>query len=474
MSSDTFNLWIGGRSKQGRRYEPIQCPFDGRLAGEAPIASEADVEEALDTACKARSAQGSLPLYLRSEKLEKTAAGLERRFSEFARLIALEAAKPLNLAEAEVRRAIFGFRIAAQECLRPKGEWLRLDWAPAGERLEGLLKPFPRGVVLSVSPFNFPLNLAVHKIAPALGAGCPVIAKPASATPLTLLKLGEVLAEADWPAGSFSILNIPGRLAGQTAADPRIAVVSFTGSDAVGWALKEKLPRKHVTLELGGNAAAYIAASADVNGALGYCLPAAFNYSGQVCIHLQRLYVHKDHFEKVLEAVKQYAQNLKAESPDEVHCRFSSMINTEEAARVENWVLEAMHQGASAHSPVCRDKAVMNPVILSGTEKGMRVRDEEVFGPVICVERVSSFEEAIEHLNDTRYGLQASLFTDSQNEINTFFEKVQAGNLLVNRAPGFRVDHMPYGGLKDSGWGREGIRYTMDAYSEKRFCVKPF
>lgn len=474
MSSESLALWVGGQPLKGQQSQDIHCPYDGRYIGQASVAGEPDLEMALETAFRARKVLASMPLYQRSEKLEKVALGLEKRFREFSRLIALEAAKPLKLAEVEVRRALFGWRVAAQECLRLQGEWMRLDWAPAGERLEGLLKPYPRGVVLAISPFNFPLNLAVHKIAPALAAGCPVIAKPASATPLTLLKLGEVLAEADWPEGSFSILNMPGYLAEKAAADDRVATVSFTGSDAVGWHLKEKLPRKHITLELGGNAAAYIAASADVEEALRHCLPAAFNYSGQVCIHLQRLYVHTHHYERVLEAIINYAKELRPEAPDHESCRFSSMINPDEALRVDKWVHEAMSQGARAHTDIRREKALMMPVVLSGTRKGMKIRDEEVFGPVICVEPVTTFEEALFQLNDTRYGLQTALFSDSQQEINVFFETVRAGNLLVNRAPGFRVDHMPYGGVKDSGWGWEGIRFALRNYCEERFCIKPF
>lgn len=474
MSFKKFSLWVGGHPQNGSRSEDITCPFDGRFVGEAPVAGKAELEKALEAAFRARNFLAVMPLYQRSEKLERVAFNLEKRYREFAQIIALEAAKPLKLAQLEVRRAIFGFRVAAQECLRLEGEWMRLDWVPVGERLEGILKPFPRGVVLAISPFNFPLNLAVHKVAPALAAGCPVIAKPASRTPLTLLMLGEVLAEADWPEGSFSILNMPGRLAEKAASDDRVAVVSFTGSDTVGWHLKEKLPRKHVTLELGGNASAYFAATADVEGALHYCLPSAFNYSGQVCIHLQRLYVHTDHYEQVLENVIRYAQGLMPEAPDQESCRFSSMIGPDEAARVELWVQEALAQGARTHTDIRRDTGVMMPVVLSGTRKGMKVRDEEVFGPVICVERVKNFEEALFHINDTRYGLQAALFTDSQQEINKFFETIRAGNLLVNRAPGFRVDHMPYGGVKDSGWGWEGIRYALRHYCEERFCIKPF
>jgi glyceraldehyde-3-phosphate dehydrogenase (NADP+) len=474
MSSKKFFLWVGGHPQKGPRTEKITCPFDGRFVGEAPVAGVAELEKALEGAFRARSSLAAMPLYQRSEKLERVASSLEKRFGEFARLIALEAAKPLKLAEVEVRRAIFGFRTAAQECLRLQGEWIRLDWAPAGERLEGILKPFPRGVVLAVSPFNFPLNLAVHKIAPALAAGCPVVAKPASRTPLSLLMLGEVLAEADWPEGSFSILNMPGSLAERAASDDRVAVVSFTGSDTVGWRLKEKLPRKHVTLELGGNAAAYISATAQVEEALQHCLTSAFNYSGQICIHLQRLYVHHEHYEHVLEAFIHYAKALLPEAPDHETCRFSSMISSEEAARVEAWVNEALVGGAKAHTEIRREKGVMLPVVLSETFRGMKVRDQEVFGPVVCVERVKTFEEALFQLNDSRYGLQASIFTDSQKEINAFFETVEAGNLLVNRAPGFRVDHMPYGGIKDSGWGWEGIRYALRHYCEERFCIKPF
>ncbi|MCS6979829.1 MAG: aldehyde dehydrogenase family protein [Flavobacteriales bacterium] len=474
MSERSFFLLIGGELTAGATAQSMYCPWDGQWIGMAPVAGEEEALRALEKADTASRVLAELPLYQRAELLMNTARRVEEKAESLAQLIALEAAKPLFLARTEVQRAIFGFRTAAEECLRPEAEWIRLDRTPQGTGMEALLKRFPRGVVLAISPFNFPLNLAVHKIAPALAAGCPVIAKPASATPLTLLALGQEMADLGWPEGSISILNMPGRLAEKMAGDPRVAVVSFTGSDAVGWRLKELFPRKHFTLELGGNAAAYIAESANLEEALRQCLPAAFNYSGQVCIHLQRLYVHSRHFETVSQAFVQYASALQPERPDTEDCRFSCMISEAEARRVESWVNEAREEGVRLLTPLRRESAVMFPTVLTGSRKGHKVRDEEVFGPVVCVEPVQDFEEALGQIQDSRFGLQASLFTDSLSEMNAFFRTVRAGNLLVNRAPGFRLDHMPFGGLKDSGTGLEGIRYAMRSFSEERLCIKPF
>ncbi|MCX7769292.1 MAG: aldehyde dehydrogenase family protein [Flavobacteriales bacterium] len=469
-----FYLSVGGSLETTNQSMEIRCPYDGRLVGRAPVAGIQHVNQALQAAEEIFPVFSEWPLHRRASLLEKTALLLENEEHIFAGLIALEAAKPYPLALTEVRRAILGLRTAAAECLRPPAEWMRLDWNTVGENMEGILHRFPRGIVLAISPFNFPLNLAVHKIAPALAVGCPVIAKPASATPLTLLHFGRLMVKAGWPPGTFSILNMPSSLAEQCAGDPRVAVISFTGSELVGWQLKEKFPRKKVILELGGNAGAFISSSADVEEALRSCLPAAFNYCGQVCIHLQRLFVAREHFPKVADAFVEYASCLTPTPPDHPDCSYSCMISESEAIRVETWVQEALTEGAIALTPLRRQGPVLSPVVLTKVRKGQKVMDEEAFGPVVCLEPVESFCEGLHRLNDTRFGLQAALFTNNLNEMNTFFRKVRAGNLLINRAPGFRVDPMPYGGIKQSGWGLEGIRYAMRSYTEERFCIKPF
>lgn len=469
-----FYLIVAGSLETTDACTEILCPYDGRLVGRAPVADTHHVERALQMAEESFPVFSEWPLYRRATLLEKTAQLLEKEEHIFARLIALEAAKPYPLAITEVRRAVLSLRTAAAESLRPHAEWMRLDWNAVGENMEGILHRFPRGIVLAISPFNFPLNLAVHKIAPALAVGCPVIAKPASATPLTLLHFGRLMVDAGWPPGTFSILNMPSSLAEHCAGDPRVAVISFTGSDTVGWQLKEKFPRKQVILELGGNAGAFISSSADVEEAIRHCLPSAFNYCGQVCIHLQRLFVAREHFSKVAEAFVEYASPLTPTPPDQPDCPYSCMISETEAIRVETWVQEALEQGAKALTPVHRKGAHLSPVVLTGTQKGMKVTDEEVFGPVVCLEPVDSFPEGIQRLNDSRFGLQAALFTNDLKQMNVFFRQVRAGNLLVNRAPGFRVDPMPYGGVKQSGWGLEGIRFAMRSFTEERFCIKPF
>ena len=442
-----YCLWVGGRFISDVPKNPVLNPFNGDLVGWAPYANGKHLRIALEAAISVKNLLGTMPLYERSAKLEAVSHKILEKKEIYARIIASEAAKPLHLARLEVQRAAFVFKIAAQECLRPKNLWVPLEWNENGKRMEGMLRNYPAGLVLAISPFNFPLNLAVHKIAPALAAGCPIIAKPASKTPLTLLELAKDLAECDWPKGSISILNTSGDNIFKFAKERDIAVVSFTGSANVGWRLKENLTRKKVFLELGGNAAAIISESADLSQAMFYCWPSCFNYSGQICIHLQRLYVHKTHYKFILDELIHYAKTLIPSHPLEEDTRFSSMISDEEAQRVHQWILDAKNGGAILHTPLRRERALMWPCILSKTSKGMKVLDEEVFGPVVCVEVFEDFHEILQRVNDTSYGLQAALFSNNLSEVNQFFETVRAGNLIVNRSPGFRIDHMPYGGL---------------------------
>jgi glyceraldehyde-3-phosphate dehydrogenase (NADP+) len=372
-----------------------------------------------------------------------------------------------------VDRAEDTFRIAVQECLRAPGEYLRLDRTPAAEGKEGWVKYFPAGIVAGISPFNFPINLVAHKIAPALAAGCPIILKPSSSTPMTALMLAGIAAEAGLPAGALSVLPMRRKEGDILVEDPRIAVLSFTGSPEVGWKMKARAGKKKVILELGGNAGVIVSESADIPLAVDKCVSGSFAYSGQVCIHTQRIYVHESRFEAFSQAFLEGTRKLRYGSPLEMDTDVSVMIDEDNAERVESWVAEAVQQGAKILCGGKRKGAFMEPTVITDTRPRMKVCALEVFGPVVVLEKFSDFDAALEALNDSRYGLQAGVFTQNIEEMDKAFNKLEVGGVILNDAPTFRVDHMPYGGLKDSGLGREGVRYAMMEMLEPRILVKP-
>jgi len=447
-------------------------PFDGSIAGTTYLAGDAEFEKAVEAALSAREPLRQMPAYSRYEALMKIRQSLIDQREAFALTIVRESAKPLRYALAEVDRSIQTFTVAAEETKRLPREYLALDWTAAGQGREGRVKYFPIGVVAGISPFNFPLNLAVHKIAPALAAGCPIILKPSTSTPLSTLKLAGLIAETKFPAGAVSILPMSRTTGNKLVTDSRISLLSFTGSPEVGWAMKAAAGKKKTLLELGGNAGVIVTPTSDVELAVKRCLTGAFSYSGQVCIHTQRIYVHQSVFRQFSELFSEGVARLKHGNPELPETEISVMIDQENAIRVEKWISEAVEDGAHLVCGGKRQGKYIEPTVLTGTTANMRVCSDEVFGPVVTLEPYDSFNEAVSLLNQSRFGLQAGVFTDSLNEMESAFEQLQVGGVIINDVPTFRVDHMPYGGIKDSGLGREGVKYAIMEMMEPRILVR--
>jgi glyceraldehyde-3-phosphate dehydrogenase (NADP+) len=385
-----------------------------------------------------------------------------------------QAGKPIALAQAEVERALATFRLAADEARRITGDVLPLDLAPASRGRWGMTRRFPRGVVTGIVPFNFPLNLAAHKLAPALAAGCSIILKPPPQAPGPTVRLGEIAAEAGLPAGAVNVILPSVENAAPLVDDPRVAVLSFTGSADVGWKLKARAPRKQVILELGGNAAVIIDETADLDHAAARCAVAGFAYAGQVCIKAQRLFVHRAVYpafrEKFLEAV---ARIVKVGEPRDPKVLCGPVIDDAAADRIEAWVEDALSDGARRLLPQERRERLISPIVLEEVPRESRVSCDEVFGPVVILAPVDDFAEGIARVNDSPYGLQAGVFTNDMRHALRAFESIEAGGVIVNEASTFRVDAMPYGGTKASGFGREGLHYAIKEMTELRLLVLP-
>lgn len=447
-------------------------PYDGRVVSTTFLAGEDELKRAVNMARQVADEMAMLPAFKKAEILFEIIDGLEREKSVFAEIIAKEAGKPWRYALGEVNRAIQTFTVAAEEAKRIPSEMLQLDWTPAGEGREGLVKYFPLGPIGAISPFNFPLNLAVHKLAPALAAGCPVVLKPATKTPLATLELAKVIDKTSLPKGAISILPMDRTIGTLMVKDEGLKMLTFTGSPEVGWMMKQNCGKKKIALELGGNAGVIVTPSADIKKAIERCVFGAFAYSGQVCIHAQRIWVHDavyDHF------VKQFVEKTNAlvlGDPMNEATEVSVMIDDANAQRVEEWIQLAVKDGAEVLVGGERKGRMITPTVLTNTRPGMHVCAKEVFGPVVTIEKYASFQDAVRAVNNSKYGLQAGVFTDSISEMNTAHNYMEVGGVIINDVPTFRVDHMPYGGVKDSGIGREGVKYAMREMMEPRILVK--
>lgn len=462
----------GARSSAGGLLE-VRSPYDDALVGEAAVPSEQAVEAALDAAVAAAPVLAAMPAWERSERLLAASARIGERIEDLARTISREAGKPIREARGEATRAMYVFRWAGEQAKRLEGRWIPFDTEPGlGER-GGLLQRFPIGPVLAIAPFNFPLNLVAHKVAPALAVGNPVLVKPASQTPLSALALAELVAEDDWPPGALAVLPVAGDRAGRIAADPRIRGITFTGSDAVGWPLKAANAHKKVTLELGGNAAVLVEPDADIELAARRLAFGAYAYAGQVCISTQRILVAEPVADEFLAAFLPHVQRLRSGDPLDEQTDLPPMISAREAARVAEWVQEAQAGGAEALAGGGCDGALHEATVLDRVPHDARCWQDEVFGPVVCVERYAGLEEGVALANSTRYGLQAAIFTRDLDNAMRAFASIQAGSVIVNEIPFFRAVQQPYGGVRDSGYGREGVGFAMEEMSEPRLLVMP-
>jgi len=454
----------------------VTFPYDGSEIADVPEPTPDEVERAVAAADRVAEPLAALPAHARAEALRHVSERLAERAGELADLIVSENGKPLRWAKAEVARATSTFRFAAEEARRWSGELQRLDTDPNGAGRMAVVRRFPRGPVLAVTPFNFPLNLVAHKVAPALAVGAPVIVKPAPKTPLSALRLGEIVAETDLPDGSMAVLPVPNDRAGALVADERLPVVSFTGSGAVGWSLKEQVPRKQVVLELGGNAAAVIcpdyAGREDLDWAATRIAMFSNYQAGQSCIAVQRVFADASVYEDFLPRLTDRVAAQVAGDPRDEKTEVGPLISTEAADRVEAWVAEAVRAGARVLTGGQRTgDATYAPTVLVDVPGDAKVSTEEVFGPVLAVWRTDGVEDAFARVNDSAYGLQAGVFTRDLRTAFAAHRALKVGGVVVGDAPSYRADQMPYGGTKASGQGREGLRSAMADLTEERVLV---
>jgi acyl-CoA reductase-like NAD-dependent aldehyde dehydrogenase len=459
--------WIEGEALE------VRSPWDQGLVGRVTVATRADARQAVNHAVACMRRTRALPRWKRREILEDVAAALIEQKERFAKLIVAEAGKPIRLARSEVDRAVLTFKTAAEEAARLGGETIPLDLTEGNENRWGLVQRFPVGPVLAITPFNFPLNLVAHKAAPAIAAGCPIILKPAPQTPFTALALGEVILKAGWPEEALAVLPLSNAdTAWLAEKEDRIKLVSFTGSAKVGWELKAHSSRKRVLLELGGNAALIIHGDwRDLDDAALRTAHAAFGFAGQSCISVQRIFVDKSVFQTFLWKLVECAAKLVSGNPELEDTDVGPIVRLAEAERVESWIKEAMDGGARLIAGGERNGSVVTPAILTGTKSGMKIRDEEAFGPVVIVEPYTDFEDALAEANHSRFGLQTGLLTRDAGRILTAYRELEVGALIVGDTPAWRLDPMPYGGVKDSGLGREGIRSAIEEMTEPRMLV---
>ena len=472
FSQQSFQMYCAGMFMTSAHVLNVKNPYDNTKVAQTFLAGEPELEMAIREAQNIASELAEIPSYKRFNILKQISEELMAMRQRFAELITFESGKPIRYALSEVDRSIQTFSVAAEESKRLPSEHIQVDWTPAGVGKEGILRYFPIGIVAGISPFNFPLNLAVHKIAPAIASGCPIILKPSSLTPLSTLMLAQIIDRTVLPKGAVSILPMDRQTGNKLVTDKRISLLSFTGSPEVGWKMKNNAGKKKVVLELGGNAGVIISHGADLEAASTKCVVGGFAYSGQVCIHTQRIYVLENLFEEFTEKFIEKIKTLKPGNPIDPNTDITVMIDEANAIRVENWIIEAVNGGAEILAGGKRDGSFMQPTLITGSHEDMLVCAAEVFGPVVVIEKVKDFAEAINRINSGRFGLQAGVFTDSISEMNLAFNKLHVGGVIINDVPTFRVDHTPYGGIKDSGLGREGIKYAILDMMEPKLMVK--
>ncbi len=472
----TYAFWLAGRQETGPETLDVHHPYDGSVVARVSVASDAQVEEAVAAAYAVKDEFAATPAHVRAAALDHVSRRLGERAEEIAQLITAENGKPIKWARGEVARAVSVFRWAAEEARRfNSGEGQRLDTDAGGAGRLALVRRFNRGVVLGIAPFNFPLNLVAHKVAPAIAVGAPIILKPAPATPVSALVLGEILAETDLPAGSWSVLTVPNDRMPALVQDPRLPVISFTGSDKVGYAILDSVPRKHVTLELGGNAAAVVLADwsseADLEWAATRIATFANYQGGQSCISVQRVIADASVYDRLVEKVVAKVGAQVTGDPVDDAVDVGPLVSEDAAKRVESWVDEAVNAGAELLAGGKREGASYAPTVVSGVPDGVTLATEEVFGPVLTLTKVDGVDEAFAAVNDSKFGLQAGVFTHDVQLAFRAHRELEVGGVIVGDAPSYRADQMPYGGVKDSGVGREGVAYAMADYTYERVLV---
>src|SRR5271166_1492801 len=467
----THGFYVDGKWLEEGDLVEVRAPYDGALIAHVYQGRREHAEAAIAASVKAFGTTRRLPAFERQRVLRCIADGIRDRKDEFARTLAQEAGKPIKSARMEAERAIFTFNIAAEETVRGYGEYLPLDWQQSTAGRWGIVKRFPLGPIAGITPFNFPLNLVAHKVAPAIAAGCSMVLKPAPETPLTALLLAEVIQQAGWPDGGFNAVLLSNEDSGLLVTDERIKLISFTGSAAVGWAIKNNAGKKKVVLELGGNAGVIVHSDADLAYAAGRCVTGGFSYAGQACISVQRILVEQSVCGKFIELLVEGVGKLKVGDPLDDTSDLGPLIRESDAIRAYDWVQEAVRGGARLLCGGHRNGSLLEPTVLTGTKPNMKVNCQEIFAPVVTVEPYPDFATALKQINNSPYGLQAGLFTRDAKLIFDAYNELEVGALIAGDVPTFRIDHMPYGGIKDSGLGREGLRDAIQEMTEPKLLV---
>lgn len=464
--------YVNGEFVKTVTYFDVRNPYTGEVVAKCPAADEKLLETAVEAAHSAFKPFADLSRIDRSEMLHKIEQGLAEKSEEFAALIMAEGGKPITLARGEVNRARITCRFAAEETKRFGGEWLPLDIHPGAKKFTALVGRVPLGPTLAISPFNFPLNLVMHKLAPAIAVGCPTIIKPSSDAPLTALLLAKVCHDAGLPKGTVQVTPCRGASFEKMITDDRPAMLSFTGSDVVGWKLKKIAGRKRVALELGGNAAVVVHEDADLKFAANRTAFGGYAHAGQVCIGVQRVFVHAPVYDEFVKLLVKETKKIKSGDPSDEKVICGPMIRPDEITRVTDWIKEAVDLGGRILVKGRKIKGnVLTPTLLADVPTRAKVSAEEIFGPVLVVNKYRTYDEALEKVNDSRYGLQAGVFTSDIGRIFKAYEELEVGAVVANDIPTVRVDNYPYGGVKDSGQGREGVRCTMVEMTEEKVLV---
>jgi glyceraldehyde-3-phosphate dehydrogenase (NADP+) len=464
-------MFIGGAWKMAGESLDVTNPYTGKVVGRTFQADAATLEEAVQATVRAFQVMRKLPSYERVAILRKISDGIAAQKEDIARLMAQESGKPIRDCRVETDRAAFTFRQASIEAERVGGEVMPLDLMASSKGRLGITRRVPIGPVLGISPFNYPLNLAAHKIAPAIAAGCSILLKPPSADPLTMLTVARIIADSGLPAGALNVVPTNRVLGDKLVQDERFKLLTFTGSADVGWRMKSMAGKKKVVLELGGNAGVIVDQDADLVFATQRIATGAFSYSGQVCISVQRIYLHAAIADKALAMIKANTEALKQGDPLDEATDVGPMIDDKAAERTERWVQEAVQEGARIITGGKRNGRFFQPTILTNVKRESKVCNQEVFAPIVDVFTFGSFDEAIKQINDSSFGLQAGVFTQNLQHAFHAFNELEVGGVVVNDIPTYRIDHMPYGGVKDSGLGREGLRYSIEDMTELRLMA---
>ncbi|MFJ8515573.1 aldehyde dehydrogenase family protein [Lysinibacillus xylanilyticus] len=466
------NLFINGDWVEAAEYTELCSPYSSKVIAEIPKANVDEVEAALVAADAARKTMADMPLYKRAIILEKLASLLEARAEEAAELIALEAAKPITTAKAEVQRTIQTYKFAAEEAKRIHGETIPVDAAPGGDGRIAYTVREPLGIVAAITPFNFPMNLVAHKVGPAIASGNTVVLKPASQTPLTSYFIGELLVEAGLPKGALNIVTGAGSLIGnKLVTDNRVKKVSFTGSPAVGMGIRNQAGLKKVTLELGSNAAVIIDENVNIDKLISRVVSGAFAFQGQVCISVQRIYVHEKMYDLFVDKFVTATKELKLGDPLDPTTDVSALISPQDVKRTLSWIEEAKEQGAIIATGGESEGNILQPTVLLNVKPEQKVSCQEVFAPIVSIMKFTSIQEAFDQVNDSKYGLQAGIYTDNIHVALQATQKLHVGGVIINDIPTFRLDHLPYGGVKESGMGREGLKYAIEEMTEMKLVV---